>query len=248
MTGKSPKLWIALPCYGGTLTCATQKSLLHDIFPLVMRGVEVKIFDELGHADIYSLRAQIVANFLSDADADELVMIDTDVCWDAYGLEKLLSHDVDLVAAPYPKRENPIKFMFRSAVDDGGELMGDPQTGLVEVWGMPAGFMRMRRGMLEKMVDHYRAELGIYDPMVPGEECVRIFDPYFYTGSDGRRRALGEDYAFCQRWRDIGGKVWMDVSIPMAHIGTEAFKGELGGFIKGCPIPIGGHLQKEKAA
>ena len=42
---------------------------------------------------------------------------------------------------------------------------------------------------------------------------------------------LSEDYAFCQRWRDLGGKVFLDASIAMAHIGTKAFEGRLGDWI-----------------
>jgi hypothetical protein len=209
------------------------KSIVYDMFPLVMAGVKVKIFDEVGHADIYSLRAQIVAHFLADENKPtDLVFVDNDVGWPAGGLHKLLDHDVDLVAGAYPKRDYPIKFMFRSEMDlgpDGHKHMnGDPETGLIEVWGMPGGFMRCTRSMLEKMWNTYGPSLGIYDHAVPGEHTVRMFDPYIWTDDDGRKRMLSEDYAFCQRWRDIGGKVYMDASIPMAHIGTHAFQGCLG--------------------
>lgn len=224
---KRRKIWLALPCYGATIAVLTMKSIIHDMFRLVHRGDEVYIFDQLGHADIYLLRAQIVSHFLSDKDATDLVMIDNDVGWEAHGLQYLLDHDVDLVAGAYPKREDPIKFMFRSAMDAGDGLVGDAGTGLVEVWGMPGGFMRMRRGMLEKMVAHYGADLNQIDPHVPSGVTCRLFDPYRYKLPAGDR-VLAEDYAFCQRWRDLGGKVYMDASISMAHIGTKAYVGRLG--------------------
>lgn len=226
---KPRKVWIGLPCYGGTMQVLTYKSLVHDMFRIAVSGTEVKVFDELGHADIYLLRAQIVANFLADKDATDLVMIDSDVGWEPGGLMKLLSHDVDIVAGAYPKRQDPITFMFRSARDDGGELVGDSETGLIEVWGMPGGFMRIRRATVEKMVAHYGAELNALDNWVPGGTVCRLFDPYWIRTETGNR-VLAEDYAFCQRWRDIGGKVYMDASISMAHIGTKAYAGRLGAF------------------
>lgn len=226
---KRRKIWVALPCYGATVTVLTMKSLIHDMFRIVMNGDEVYIFDQLGHADIYLLRAQIVSHFLSDPDATDLVMIDNDVGWEAHGLQYLLDHDVDLVAGSYPKRQEPIQFMFRSALDAGEGLVGDPGTGLVEVWGMPGGFMRMRRGMLEKMVAHYK-DLEQIDPGTPSGKTTRIFDPLWFKTEAGNR-VLAEDYAFCQRWRDIGGKVYMDASISMAHIGTKAYMGRLGDWI-----------------
>jgi hypothetical protein len=227
---KRRKIWIALPCYGATVAVLTMKSLIHDMFRIVMRGDECYIFDQLGHADIYLLRAQIVSHFLSDPDATDLVMIDNDVGWQAEGLLDLLAHDVDLVAGSYPKRQDPITFMFRSEMDKGGALYGDPDTGLVEVWGMPGGFMRMRRGMLEKMAAHY-ADLNHLDNNVPSGTTCRMFDPYWIKTDTGNR-VLAEDYAFCQRWRDIGGKVYMDASISMAHIGTKAYMGRLGDWIE----------------
>lgn len=226
---KPRKVWIGLPCYGGTLQVLTYKSLMHDMFRVALDGTEVKVFDELGHADIYLLRAQIITNFLADKDATDLVMIDSDVGWEPGGLIKLLSHDVDLVAGAYPKRQEPITFMFRSARDDGQELVGDPATGLIEVWGMPGGFMRMKRSMVERMVEHYGPELNALDNWVPGGTVCRVFDPYWIKTPTGNR-VLAEDYAFCQRWRDIGGKVFMDASISMAHIGTKAYAGKLGMF------------------
>jgi hypothetical protein len=232
-------IWLAIPSYGGQAYIATYKSIIHDMFRLVVDGHTVRIFDEIGHADIYALRAQIVTHFLNDPNATDLVMIDSDVAWEPFGLQSLLAHDVDLVAGSYPKRKDPIEFMFRSAMDAGEALVGDPGTGLVEVWGMPGGFMRCRRPMLEKMVAAH-PELMVIDRDVPGGKTCRLFDPYWYdtVEPDGSKakRVLSEDYAFCQRWRDLGGKVWLDASVGMAHIGTKAFMGKLGEFLPNAEV------------
>lgn len=228
---KPKKVFIALPCYGGTVTTHTYKALMYDLFQLAMKGTEIRVFDELGHADIYLLRAQLVAHFLADENATDFVMVDSDVSWEPGGLAKLLEHDVDLVAGSYPKRQDPITFMFRSALDEGGTLEGNPATGLVEVHGMPGGFMRCRRSMLEKMVEHYGPDLTARDGHTPQGKIVRLFDPYWIRGGESGNRCLSEDYAFCQRWRDMGGKVYLDASIGMAHIGTKAFFGRLGDFV-----------------
>lgn len=227
---KQPQnVFLALPCYTGQLAVLTYKSLMHDTFRLALAGTQVRVFDELGHADIYLLRAQLLANFLADKTATDLVMVDSDVGWEPLGLQKLLSHDVDVVAGVYPKRQEPITFMFRSCREDGEALMGDPATGLIEVWGVPGGFLRIRRAAAEKMVEHYK-DLNAWCNSSPGNSVSRLFDPYWYKGPDGENRVLSEDFAFCQRWRDIGGKVYMDPSISMAHVGTKAYMGKLGHF------------------
>lgn len=222
------KVWLAVPTYTGQVTAATFKSLVHDMAHLLVRGFAVVPFFDIGHADIYMLRAHIAMSFLADPDATDLIMIDSDVAWDSFGLLKLLEHDVDIVAGAYPKREDPITFMYRSEITLNPQthlpqkaIHGDPETGLCEVWGCPGGFMRIRRHVIEKMVDHYRDELTALDPYMPDGKCVRLFDPYWFTDDEGRRRALSEDYAFCQRWRDLGGKIYLDVNIPMAHVGPK---------------------------
>jgi hypothetical protein len=40
-------------------------------------------------------------------------------------------------------------------------------------------------------------------------------------------RYLSEDYAFCRRWRDIGGKVFVDPQCKLAHLGQHLYRGDL---------------------
>jgi hypothetical protein len=92
--------------------------------------------------------------------------------------------------------------------------------------------MKCSRAMLEKMTDHYADTLTFADRYMPQGKCVRLFDPYHFTGSDGMRHALSEDYSFCQRWRDMGGKVYVDVMITMGHVGKYEYAGQLGQFLE----------------
>ncbi len=223
--GRIPKkIWLAIPNYDGGMKCLTFNSILHDLMHLWERGDAIYPFTELGHADLYLLRAQICARFLADKDATDLVMIDNDVGWGPLGLVRLIDHeDVDVVGGAYPKRADPITFMWRSA--GAGKLVGDARTALFDVLGLPGGFLRIGRHVLEKMWEHYDAELGAYDGMPRSTgHVVRLFDPYWYE-HEGKRLALSEDYAFCQRAIDCGFRVQMDAAIPMAHIGNKAWAG-----------------------
>ena len=37
------------------------------------------------------------------------------------------------------------------------------------------------------------------------------------------RRYLSEDYAFCKRWRDIGGKIHVYLPVVTVHHGSYAY-------------------------
>ena len=37
---------------------------------------------------------------------------------------------------------------------------------------------------------------------------------------------LSEDFAFCRRWTDLGGEIWIDVESRLTHVGPHAFVGD----------------------
>ena len=38
---------------------------------------------------------------------------------------------------------------------------------------------------------------------------------------------LSEDFAFCQRWTDIGGEIWADLESRIDHVGPSVFHGDV---------------------
>lgn len=200
------------------------RSILTDILTLKDKGIAFTIYDESGNALIGDCRAVIVAKFLA-SDATDLVFVDSDVLWEAGALIKLLDHPVDFVAGIYPQRRDPPNYCV-SWILDREVLSADPATGLLEVAGVPAGFMRLTRAMMEKMVLFY-PNTEFYCEDLPNQKAWALFDPYRIG-----RLKLGEDYAFCRRWRDIGGKVWIDPEISMGHVGFKTFGGHLGNWLR----------------
>lgn len=222
---KPVHLCIAFPAYTGQVYASTMMAVVGDVVQLSQRGVMVSTILKTGNADIADCRALIVAEFLANPEFTHLMMIDSDVTWVPGAIPRLLSHDVDFVAGLYPKRSDPITFDFRSEHDKGAEISVTlDDKGLMEVWGVPAGFMMMKRGMLEKMRDHYSGLAFDVDSRVsPCGKAWDLFDAYRVGGAK-----LGEDYGFCQRWRDIGGRVLVDPAITMGHMGYKLFTGTLG--------------------
>lgn len=215
---------IAIPAYSGTVHVGTMRAIISDMLLLMKAGNLVTLIDDCGNAEIADSRARIAKQFL-ESSGDVLFLVDHDVVWPVGALKKLVEYHVDCVAAVYPQRKDPIEFSLRF-IREREELWGDPETGLLEVDAVPSGFLCLSRAMLEQMTEAYRAELECHR----GDEKkshVALFDPY----REGKMK-LSEDYAFCKRWRDIGGKVWVDPEIRMAHIGNKSFEGHLGDMLR----------------
>lgn len=223
----SRHVWIAIPAYTGQVHLGTMRSIITDMLRLADRGDRVTIFDESGNAMIGDCRGLIVAQFLA-SDATDLVFIDSDVTWEAGALVKLVDYPVDFVAGIYPQRKDPEAYTLQY-LPDRAQLVGDPETGLLEVMGVPAGFMRCSRPMLERMVQHY-SDTAFYCEVAPNQTVHDLFGAWRVG-----RLKFGEDFSFCRRWREIGGKVWIDPDIRMGHVGFKTFMGSLGDWLRARP-------------
>lgn len=215
---------IGVPAYTGTLHIGTMRSLFRDMTTAMQRGDQVSILDECDSCYLDDTRAALVAKFLH-GDGDVLVAIDHDVTWQAGALLRIVDAPVDFCAGAYPYRKTPIEFPVRYLGKD--EIWADPATGLIEVEGAPGGFCKYSRAMLEKMVAAY-ADLEFLCARSPTGKAVGLFESYRI--GDGHK--LGDDYAFCRRWRDLGGQVWVDPEITMGHIGNAVHIGNLGEWLR----------------
>jgi hypothetical protein len=218
-------VFIAMPCYTGTIHTGTFRCLLNEVLLLAEKGIKVSVQDEAGNAMIAHSRSLFCALFL-ESEATDMVFIDHDVTWEPGAMVRLMEHPVEMVAGIYPKRSDPIGFNVRY-MQDQKEIWADPATGLIEVEGVPAGFFRISRTALEKMVVAY-PEKRFTDRHPKKGFAWALFDN-IHEGD----AYFGEDYSFCRRYRQIGGRVWADPSIEMGHIGNKKFVGRWGDWLKG---------------
>jgi hypothetical protein len=213
---------IAIPAYTGQVHVATMRSLINDTIELIRRGDRFTLVDDIGNALIADSRSIIATKFW-ESDCDCLVFVDNDVAWQAGGLIKLVDAPRDLVAGVYPRRRDPIEYPLHYL--DKPELWADPETGLLEVKSVATGFMKITRACIGKMIEAYP------DQHFYTAERDKKFWPLFdHIFEDGFK--WGEDYSFCIRWGKIGGQVWIDPEIGMAHVGHKMFQGHLGNWLK----------------
>lgn len=208
------KLFIGIPAYDGKINIKLAYNLAALMPKALQYGVSVKLGDVSGCSIITMARNQLVHEFLK-TDATELLFIDSDVIATADDVLRLMaqSGDKDITAGAYPRRSKDKNFFADLYFDENQDLEFDGSLMRLERVG--TGFMLIQRHVIEAMVAAHPE--WFYD--FKGEQVCGVFD---FQNRDGRY--LGEDYLFCDRAREHGFKIHIDVDISLPHVGTEAFE------------------------
>lgn len=197
----------------GTVEVPCALSLYGASSLLSAAGVSVTLCIEAGNCHVDDMRNGIVAQFLKSP-CEELIFIDEDVGFRPEDLLRLIRHDRDIVGGVYPKKQDDEAFPVFT--EPGTELWSDAD-GLVEVHGLPTGFLKIRRRVFEELSGDAAAFIGS-----DGIEYRLFFER---TISGGRR--WSGDYAFTRKWLARGGQLFVDPWFVLSHTGKKTWVGVL---------------------
>lgn len=228
---KQRRIYIAIPSRTGEVKVETCRAIIKGMTECAAEGWAITLGESLECiAPISIARNLAVARFLA-TDYDDLFFIDDDVAWADGAMVRLLKAPVDLVAGVYPRRYPDISFPVQWDTSKA-EVWADPATGLIEVHGVATGFMRISRAGILRMVAHYKDDI-YSQAQAPGGKVHRLFDFALVPDETGKVHEVhSEDYTFCDRWRAMGGKVWIDPHITFMHLGVAAFSGNVGEWLR----------------
>jgi predicted O-methyltransferase YrrM len=212
------RVFLAVPSYGEP-NGITAFSLFAAHPELLKAGYDVELCLLLGDCHVDDARNRLVNEFLKSK-CDDMVFIDADVGFQAADLIRLLNYDRDVVGGTYPKRGNIDEY---PAMYLPGELWAD-KDGLIEVLGLPAGFLRIRRNVLETLAK------DAAEYFVQGDSLDKIKQVFERLIIDGAR--YSSDNAFCVKWRKAGGKVYVDPDCYLEHRGQKTWAGTFGSYLR----------------
>ncbi len=231
----TPSLFIATPCYGGQTTSAFTTSCVELTALANSLGVPLELHTATNHPLVHLARNQLVKRFLQ-SDCSHLFFIDADIGYRADDVFRLVAADKDVIAGAYPLKTidwasvrkalsinpNMSDAQLESCAmtfTASAHLLTSPVGVPVECRRAPTGFMCIRRRVLEKLAE-------ISGVCSDGAGGGGAFYPIFDTPiTDGV--FLPEDYAFCDRARAAGFKVWLDSTVALTHYGNYPFRGHL---------------------
>lgn len=238
---------IATPCYGGMVTESYLRGMLSLVSTATTIGMNINMSTVVNESLVTRARNELV-KYLTMTDCTHLFFIDADIMFTESDIFRLLLHDADVVVGTYPLKrvawENidtsqtrDVKSIQRMATDyvvnikyANEEQARTGQVpvveGLIELHDAGTGFMCIKRHVIEKMMEAYPETHYLKEPkhlIHKGDDGHRwaLFD----TMIDEDNRYLSEDYTFCRRWQQMGGKIWLDPEIELSHIGTFVYPG-----------------------
>jgi hypothetical protein len=229
-------LFVATPCYGGLVNERYAQSLVQLVSQGMQLGIKIGYFTRSNESLITRARNDLVATFLTTP-ATHLMFIDADINFNASDVFKMITANKDIITGAYPtktinwenmssKGRTEIEELQKNSIRYASGLKDSKRTpdGLYEVKDGATGFMLIKREVIERMIKHYpetRYMPEVFDDASQvGVEKYALFDTMIENG-----RYLSEDYTFCRRWQNMGGKIYVDPSIVLDHVGTYTFKG-----------------------
>ena len=218
---RTMRVHFCVPCYGGQLFEAFFISMLKFMAAANRLGLQFTVDTMVNESLIPRGRNSLVAKFLAfEPKSTHLMFIDADIGFEPEEIIKLMLADKDVVGGLYPKKALPVQYVVNKVPNSTKE------GNLVEVANLGTGFMMIKREVIESIIRkkpelHYQDAIGL-DPK---------FDPYKYALFDTlidpvTKEYLSEDYYFCKLWRDMGGKIWADLTIKLDHSGYYKFAGD----------------------
>ncbi|HEY9219022.1 MAG TPA: hypothetical protein VIO94_13300 [Phenylobacterium sp.] len=240
MPDAAPSIYLATPCYGGEVTIDYMRSVMDLKAACEARGVRLHIELHGGDSLIPRARGTLATRFMA-SNYSHLFFCDADMGFRPESVFRLLESGKPLIAGVCPLKRIDwdkarkaalagVQDLQKASVGYVLRFLPNPQNqvevtdGYARVAYVGTGFMMIAREVVEAVAAaHPNLKVKMGD-MSSAEEVWMLFETMVEPET---REYLSEDYAFCRRWRDLGGEVWADVTPTITHVGRAAYTGSL---------------------
>jgi choline kinase len=210
------RVLIGTPSYDGRIDVWFANSLIATVKEAEKKGIFVHAIYTSYDSLVQRARNSLVKLAL-DGGYTDLFFIDSDTEWEPEWFFRLLDRPEPIVGGALVKKTDKEGYTVK-LLDKKLKYSEDKK--LIQADGVGTGFMKVSRFALEKLweaSDEYTSE---------GEKHRMVFDIKVENGD-----LISEDYILCNKWKDLGYKVWLDPTITCNHIGIKKFKGDLNKFL-----------------
>lgn len=218
---------IGMPAYGGQIFDSCMHGLRETKERFDQTGIPFNLVTVRNESLIQRARHHVIATFLRST-CDRLIFIDADIGFSGDQVLRLLAHDRDVIGGMYRKKTIDAEdYAANLLVHPDGTVTQDEETGALLARHVATGFLCIKRHVIERMVaafPHLRYRLHAEGARNVGTDYAHaIMEPFIDPVT---LDYYSEDYAFCERWRAIGGECWVDPGLILEHWGTLCLSGD----------------------
>lgn len=219
------KILIAIPAYGGNVCEKTLTGVYETTRDLVRKNISVELITVVNDSLIHQARSNLANFFYHNTDATHLLWIDADIGFHGSDVQKLIDLKTEFAAATYPKKILPIR--YSCTLPKEGIVWNKEKTA-IQAANVGSGFQLLSRSVFSRIAQKF-PELQ-YSPRsesrtVSEKERANSYH-YYDTYKNKHGVLIGEDYAFCNRFRQAGGTIWIRPDIILSHVGSYVFTGD----------------------
>ena len=212
-----------LAVFGGGAVWRTVEPLhMKSLLPLLIDPRRYGYFPQVGDALVERSRGINATFFLRHTKADVHLSLDSDICEftkDAIDemVEQAVTHNI--VGAAYICKSVSRTFPASTFIDNTSIEFATDSTPVPIQWAA-TGCLAVHRRVFEALAETM--------PLLHERDGPRAFYPFYqtmiYDEPEIGKLLLSEDYAFCQRAKELGFTPYINPAVRVCHIGQYAYR------------------------
>ena len=227
------KVLVSTPLHGPTAEYFQSMFALEQLFSA--HGISAAVQLLRNESDLALSRNKMTDVFLR-SDCTDILQVDNDVGFDPWDVLAMMHFDREVIGANCPRKQIDWN-LIREAVllqpdihPDKLELMGATWMAVIspdckEIQldapisydSIPSGFSLIKREAFDRLAPNR--------PKFYVDDHRKIKD--FWSAGVHNEHWETEDYAFCRRFREVGGQIWLCPWIKLQHEGMHTYRGDL---------------------
>ena len=156
-------------------------------------------------------RNQLIARFMSNNDSTHLLFVDSNIVWEPHHALALMSVNKHIIGGMYPLPKLPVDLVV---TQDPGMAT---EAHLMEVSKINSGFMLISKEAFTVLTTH--------NDIKPYATTNSTIQPYTYFNEyvADNGQYVSEELSFCNKWRSINGKLWINTQVQLGITGPHNF-------------------------
>lgn len=237
------RVLLAAPSYDGRFDVRFMDSLINTISLCEQNNIKVLPY-HLCYDSLIQRARNDYFRVAYNSGVDVLFFIDSDIGWNPDDFVKLVLSDKDMIGGTYRKKSDEEELYAFKALGENGEnfVITPDENGILEVNGLGCGFLKLSRNCVRTLFEN---EKSFYINKEDGQN-TEITKNICECTVNANNHFVSEDIIMGFKWQQLGGKVYLDTTISLVHVGSKAYTGNVQNWLSNWRVRFANQKQVEQ--